>query len=158
MHPAIPRSVVHHQIRPIILDGYQPTFATSELAAPEGIPQTPRRLRSHSMAVDFPVRTDVAEEAAPFGPGQSLPAPFGMWAKLIDNAAPIETDRLGLADLRPQPSKQSKQTFRRRFARHEVMIGTCLGVLLGEQTTARQSHDRSFVLLVEQTQNHVHGG
>jgi hypothetical protein len=110
------------------------------------------------MTVDIPVGTDVAEEPAPLSLGQCPPATFGMRGKRVDDTAPIETARLGLADLGSQPSEESQQAFRRRFVGHEVVIVTGLRMALGEQTATGQRHDRSFVLLVEQTQNHVHSG
>ena len=54
------------------------------------------------MAVDIPVGTDVAEESAPLSLGQCPPAAFGMRTKRIDDTAPIETARLGRADLGSQ--------------------------------------------------------
>ena len=72
------RSIAQHQIGTIFGDGYQPAFATDELASPEGIPQTLGRSGSHPVAVDIPVGADMAEESAPLSLGQCPPAALGM--------------------------------------------------------------------------------
>ena len=55
-------------------------------------------------------------------------------------------------------AKSSQQALRRRFVRHEVVIGTGLLVALGDQTAPGQCRDRASMTLIEQAQDHVHGG
>jgi hypothetical protein len=100
----------------------------------------------------------VAEEAAPFGFGQCPPATFGVRPKRIDDAAPVVTGGLGLADLRAESDEQPKSGFRRRLSRQEVGVSARLFMAVRYQTAAGQSDDQPSVTLIEQAQDHVHGG
>jgi hypothetical protein len=100
------RSEAQHDIGAAIGNGDQSAFAAAELSPPERAPQALCCRRRHSVAVDFPVGAQVAQESAPFRLGQCLPAALGVRTKRIDHASPVETRRLSLADLGAQPHEK----------------------------------------------------